>query len=213
MLGWLVLLALAVWGLVRLLRYPAAPPGTRQLTRGEAAFVGAAADALFPPGGAVRPSGREAGIPDFLDRYLDALQPRQRVLIRALFFLVEQSTLFFPAGWNGLRRFSSLSPEAQGAALESWRTSRFAPRRLVFMSLRALLTMGYFNDPEVLRTLDLSPRAIDTPVVEADLLYPPAGRGPEAIRYGRDDLTGPSAGVPLGPASPIHPAFAEGASR
>ena len=201
---------------VRLLAYPRpAPPrpdarGWRRLGRMEVALVNAAADALFPPGGAIPPSGSEAGVAAFLDRYLDAVPPSVRRLMRLLLVLVEHATLLFPApGWNGFRRFSSLSEAQRVAALDGWRRSRLFPRRLVFTSLRALLAMGYLADPRVLRALDLAPRDIEPGVVEADLIYPPAGRGREAIRFTRVDLSPPGGRPPLGPGTPLHPAYRE----
>ena len=129
---------------------------------------------------------------------------------RLLFLLVEQATLVFAApGAGGRRRFSSLRPEQRVAALEGWQRSRFFPRRLVFTSLRAVLTMGYLADPTVLGALRLAPYAIPVPVGEADLLYPPIGRGPEAIPYGPDDRTPPSDGTPLDLAGPLHPGYRE----
>ena len=125
---------------------------------------------------------------------------------RLLFLLVEHATLLFPApGPRGFRRFSSLAPAQREAALDGWRTSRLFPRRLVFASLRALLTNAYVADPGVLRGLGLTPFAIDTPVCEADLLYPPIGRPPAAIRHVA--TTPPSDGTPLDPAAPRHPAY------
>jgi hypothetical protein len=130
--------------------------------------------------------------------------------MRLLFFLVEHATLVAPApGWGGWRRFSSLSPEQRIAALDGWRTSRHFARRLVFTSLRAILTMGYFSHPPVLRQLRVAPLAIETPVCEADLLYPPIGRSPEAIRWSAADLTPPSDGTPVDLDGPLHPAYAE----
>ncbi len=84
--------------------------------------------------------------------------------------------------------------------------------RIVFTSLRAILTMGYFAAPPVLRALQLAPYDIPTPVTEADLLYPPIGKGRDAIRWTRADLTPPSDGQPLDLDGPLHPAYAE-ASR
>ena len=143
---WVALALLAI-GLRRLgLGYPATPLAA--LARREAAFVEAAADAMFPPGGEIPESGVEAGIPGYVDRYLESLPGRQRLLIRALFLLMEQATLLFPApGWGGWRRFSALAPAQRAAALDGWRLSRLSPRRLVFLALRSLLTMGYFSCP------------------------------------------------------------------
>lgn len=207
-----ILGALLVWGGLRLFaRYPRPEPGRFGiLSRPEAAFLRAAADALYPPGGAVAPSGSEARIPDYVDGYLRVVPARVRRLMRLLFLLVEQATILFAApGAGGRRRFSSLRPEQQVAALDGWQRSRFFPRRLVFMSLRALLTMGYFAHPAVLRALGLAPLEIPVPVTEADLLYPPIGRGREAIPYGPGDLTPPSDGTPLDLAGPLHPLYAE----
>ena len=204
--------ALLVWGGLRLLGFYARPDAGRFefLAPREAAFLAAAADALYPPGGVVPPSGSEAGIPEYVDRYLGVVPARVRWLMRLLFLLVEQATLLFAApGSGGRRRFSSLRAEQQVAALEGWQRSRYFPRRLVFTSLRAVLTMGYFAHPAVLRELRLAPYAIRVPVGDADLLYPPIGQGIEAIAFGPDDRTPPSDGSPLDLDGPLHPDYAE----
>ena len=207
-----VALALGIWLLRRLaFGYPAPARPYRRLGRGEAAFLDGAAEALYPPGGDIPCSGREAELPAYVDRLLDASQPRIRWMIHLLFLFVEHATLVWPApGAGGRRRFSSLSTEQQAQALEAWSARRWLFARLVFTSLRALLTLGYFAHPAVLRPLRLAPLAVDTPVCEADLWYPPIGRGPEAIAYGPEDLTAPSEGVPLDPRGPIDPRYAGG---
>jgi hypothetical protein len=129
--------------------------------------------------------------------------------MRLLFFLVEHATLVFPApGPTGWRRFSALSAGQRVAALEGWRTSRLFPRRLVFNSLRAILTMGYFAHPPVLRALGLAPFAIESPVREADLLYPRVGARPETIPYRREDVVPPGPQPPLDPDGPVDPRYA-----
>ncbi len=214
MWGWVGLalaVATAVWGVRRLaLGYPDPQFPHRRLARGEVALLGAAAEAMYPPGGAIDCSGREADVPGYLDRFLDASHPRIRTLMHLLFFCVEHATLVLPApGPGGRRRFSSLEPEQQVAALAAWSNGRWFFQRLVFTSLRALLTLGYFASPAVMRPLRLVPLAIDTHVCEADLWFPPIGRGPEAIAYGRADLTPASDGTPLDPDGPIDPRYAE----
>ena len=211
MLVWAAVLATAAYAVAQVaLRYPAASQSHRVLTRAEAAFIDAAAEAMFPAGGAIPASGREANLPAYTDRLLQASHPRQRFLMRLLFFLVEHATLFFPApGRFGLRRFSSLSYEQQLGVLDGWSDSRMFARRLVFTSLRAILTMGYFAHPPVLRQLHLAPHAIDTPVCEADLLYPPIGALPAAIRHTRRDLTPMSDGTPIDLDGPLHRTYVE----
>lgn len=199
--------------------YPEPEAKLARLSRREAAFVAAAAEALFPRGGAVPPSGLDAGVPAWCDRWLDALPPATRRLVRALFVLVEHATLVFPApGWDGWRRFSALDAERRGAVLEGWRTSRFFLRRLVFTSLRAIVTQGYFADAAVLRSLGLAPREIAVPVHAADALYPPIGRPRSAIRVAPGEvevhgpLDRPPSGEPLGPHGVLHPAYRERSS-
>jgi hypothetical protein len=181
------------------LGYPPAPR-CRALARREAAFLDAAAEAMFPPGGPL-PSGRAAGVTASLDGYLALVPTRMRRLMRLLFVLVEHATLVFPAPPpRGRRRFSSLALDQRTAALDGWRTSPLFPRRLVFTSLRALLTNGYVADPAVLAALGLTPYAVETPVVEADLLYPPIGQPRSAIRHRA--VTAPSDGRPFAPNAP-----------
>ncbi len=190
--------------------YPRPRERFEHLARREAYFLDRAAEALFPRGGEIPESGTDVGIARYGDRFLAVSHPRTRLLMRLLFAFVEHATLLFPApGWGGMRRFSSLSLEQRMAVLEASRKSNVFFRRLAFSSLRAILTMGYLGAPVVMRRLRLAPYAIDTPVCEADLLYPAIGRGPESIPYTRADLTPPSDGTPLNLDGPLHPGYAE----
>lgn len=207
----LVGLALAIWALVRLaLGYGARDPAYRQLSAREQAFLRAAADAVFPPGGPIPISGTQAGALGHVDRFLGGIAPRSRVLVRLLFFLVEHATLVFPApGRGGIRRFSGLSLAQRQAVLDAWGRSRHAARRTVFQSLRAILTMAYFASPAVLRAIGLAPLAMETPVVDADLLYPPIGQPRSAIRATLEERDRPPPVAPLDPHGPLAPAYRE----
>jgi hypothetical protein len=188
--------------------YPRPAVPLRALAAREYATVAAASLATYPQGGAIPPSGLEAGIPQHVDRFVAAQAPGTRLLMRLLFVLVEHASLIFPApGKGGFRRFSSLDEAQQVAYLRGWQRSSLLPRRLVFVSLRAILTMGYFGDPAVLRTLGLAPRAIDVPVIEADLLWPRVGEPRSAIRHRAEDVTPARVPVPLGPEGPLHADF------
>jgi hypothetical protein len=211
MLFWLLLALAAALAWRRFLRgYPAPSQRLASLAPREAAFLAAAAAATFPSGGKVARQEGDAGIVRYVDRWLGSLPAQPRRLMRLLFVALEHATLLFPApGRGGRRRFSALAPEQRVAVLEGWARSPLAPRRLVFASLRAILTMGYFGDPAVMRALRLAPLAVDTPVCEADLLWPPIGKPSSAIRRRAADLTPPSSGEPLDGDGPLHPAYAE----
>jgi hypothetical protein len=209
-LWWLLIAILVAYAVIRVaVAYPRPVQRYAQLSRREVATIAAAAEATFPPGGAIPSSGLEAGILGYTDRLLAASHPRARGRMRLLFFLVEHATIFFPApGRGGRRRFSSLRPEQQVAVLDAWAGSHWWPRRLVFASLRALLTMGYFAHPPVLRQLGVAPPVLATPVCEADLLYPRIGMHPETIEFTPADLNEPSDAAPLAPDAPLDPRYA-----
>ncbi len=186
------------------------PPDLQALSRREYAFVEAAADVMFPRGGALEPSGSDAGVARYMDSFVASQPRRLRVLIHLLFFLCEYAAVFFPLGGRaGFRPFTWLSPEARVRYLDSWRTSSWAPRRLVFTSLRAIVTLGYLADPAVLRALGLAPKAIESPACEADLLWPRVGERRDQLPYRREHLTDPSTGLPLALDAPLHPDYAE----
>ena len=206
----LLLVALGYAGARIFLGYP--PQGGRALSRREWATVDAVAGALFPAGGGVAPSGAEAGVAAYADRLVAAQPPRQRTLMRALFFLLEHATLFFPApgGLSGFRRFSSLRVEQRVAVIESWQTSGIFLRRLVFTSIRAICALGYFADPAVLRALHLAPYAIDSPIVEADLHYPRIGESRASVTLGEEDLTVARDAAPIALDAPLLAGYREG---
>ena len=149
---WLLALAALGYALLRIFAGYAAPARPAAvLSRRELGFLNAAADTLFPPGGAIPLSGREAGVPAYVDRYVEAVPRRMRLLMRLLFFLVEHATVFFPAPGGmlggGMRRFSALDQVGREAALAGWQKSDLFPRRLVFTSLRSLSAMLSWASP------------------------------------------------------------------
>jgi hypothetical protein len=209
----LLVVALAAYAIKRLfLGYPHPSERFELVRPREVAFLDAAAEAVFPAGGAVPLAGRDAALPAYADRFATALPRRTRLQVRAMFMLFEQATILFPApGPHGRRRFSALSAEQRIAVLDGWATSRLFPRRLAFTALRAVLTMGYLAHPAAMRALRLAPFDIESPICEADLLYPRVGQHPETIRLTRGDLTPAAAAtkaVPLRPDDPLHPRFA-----
>jgi hypothetical protein len=103
-----------------------------------------------------------------MDRYLAGLPPTARLLGRLLFHSIEHG----PWIWGPRRvRFTRLRPEERMRALREMSESSLYFRRISFLSMRAMLTMGYLAHPEVAKsmrmTIDRAPfeRAASAPSV------------------------------------------------
>ena len=129
-----------------------APEKRSSLSRLERELVAAVADAYFPPDGPIPVSGTEAGLPAYLEAWVGRSDPGQRVLMRLLLAFTELSPLVFGPR---RRRFTHLAPEEQLAFLDGAAKSTIYFRRVSFISLRALLTMGYLSNDEVARHMHM----------------------------------------------------------
>lgn len=120
------------------------------LTAKEQAIVAACADTLFPAGGPIPLSGTAAGLVEYFDRYVGRLPDQQGVLIRLLLWFIEHGPWVF-----GPRpvRFTSLPERDRLRVLEAMRTSPIYFRRIAFLSIRTMLTMGYLAHPDVARAM------------------------------------------------------------
>ena len=198
-------------GLRRLLGgYPTTSRSYRHLRRREIALLRATTDAMFPARGAVPVSGADVDAPGYVDAWFDVLHPLRRFQIRLLLLFFEQVTLFFWApGPRGWRRFSALSLQQRIEVLRGWYSSHWFARRLVFTALRSVLGIAYLGDPATMRFLRVAPYDFASPVLDADVLYPPIGQGPDEIVYGPEDRGSPADGVPIDLDGPIHPDYAE----
>jgi hypothetical protein len=188
--------------------YPLPPPGLAVLHRGEAAFIQAAAEVLFPEGAGLPVVGPDAHLPLYVDHHLAALPRTQRLQIRALLLLCEHLPLVAPAPQAGGRdRFSALPPTARIAVLERIAGHADLRVRLLFTALRAVLALGYLGHPANLRELGLAPFEIAPAVSDAELLFPRVGALPMSIRFGEADRTDPRTLAPLDPNGPRHRAY------
>ncbi|MEM9176596.1 MAG: gluconate 2-dehydrogenase subunit 3 family protein [Myxococcota bacterium] len=191
--------------------YAPAPAGLAVLHRGEAAFVYAVAEVLFPAGGGMALSGAEAGVAHAVDRHLAALPRAQRIQIRLLFHLIEHLTLLLPGHEPGGRqRFSSLSAAARVDLLERLANHRRSLIRLLFTALRSVFVLAYLGHPGNLEGLGLAPFEIDPVVTDAEVLFPRVGALPSSIPWDATDRTEPVC-TPLDPEGPRHPAYARAA--
>ena len=214
--GLIVVVVLAVAGLGIHRRgfagYPPAPAGLAVLHRGEAAFVEAVAEVLFPGGGGLAISGIEAQLPQYVDRHLAALPRAQRVQIRLLLHAVEHVTLVLPGDEpGGRRRFSSLSAASRIALLERMASHRYGVLRLFVTALRSVLVLAYLGHPANLQGLGLAPFEIEPAVSDAELLFPRVGGLPSSVALVEADRTDDVPRPPLDPNGPRHRAYARAA--
>ena len=192
------------------LGYPRPTHPYRRLRPREIAFLRACTDAMFPARGAIPVSGSDVDTPRYVDHLLDALHAGKRFQIRLLLCFFEHATLFFwSPGAAGFRRFSSLSLQQRIDVLHAWYSSSWFVRRLVFTALRSVLGLAYLGHPDTLRYLRVAPFDFASPILDADVLYPPIGAHPDAIAYAPADRTAPSDGSPIELDAPIRPDFRE----
>jgi len=133
--------------------YPSRRVPDGLLNAKEQAIVAACADTLFPAGGPIPLSGTEAGLVEYMEGYFERLPSQQRVLVRLLFWFTEHGPwVFGPAPV----RFTSLDEKSRLRVLESMRTSPIYFRRIAFLSMRTMLSMGYLAHPEVARAMGMT---------------------------------------------------------
>lgn len=189
--------------------YPDPPPGLAVLHRGEAAFVQAAAEVLFPNGAGLPVVGADAHLPLYVDHHLSALPLPQRLQIRSLLLLFEHLSFVIPVDAPGGRdRFSSLPASARVELLERIAGHRNLRVRILFTALRAVLALGYLGHPANLHALGLAPFEIEPGVSDAELLFPRVGGLPMSLRSVPTERTDPVALGPLDPHGPRHRAYA-----
>ena len=163
---------------------PEVPVEIENLMAPEYATLLAAASVVLPPGGPVGSGVDARDVVRRVDRFVGLQTTTNRIAMRLLFHLVEQGTVLFPPrgpSSGRRRRFTDLSPEQRLAYLNGWQHSANPLRRTVFISLRTILTMAFFGEPEVLADLGLTPAKIETPPSEVDELWPPIGRSRAAL--------------------------------
>ncbi|MBM4377296.1 MAG: hypothetical protein FJ095_19625 [Deltaproteobacteria bacterium] len=154
----LVVVALVVAGVVAWLFTGYGAPVLREATLGarEQALVAAVADAFFPPGGPIPLSGTQAGLVRYFDGYVGRSEPFPRFMLRLLLIYAELEPLIF-----GPRhvRFTRLTQDERLAALESAGLSSIYFRRVTFISMRAVMTMGYLANAEVAKAMRMTSEA------------------------------------------------------
>lgn len=136
------------------LGYPAKDIPTRNLSRKEQAILAAAADALFPPGGPIPLSGTDAGAIPYLDAYVGRVDTTQRALMRLLFQAIEHGPWLLGPRFS---RFTRLDAASRIVFLGKLAKSDLYFHRVIFLSIRVMLTMAYLANDEVARQMRIEP--------------------------------------------------------
>lgn len=116
------------------------------MRKSEQNVVAACADTMFPPAGSIPVSGTQAGLVAYVEAYLVALSWTRRLLVRLLFLFIQLSPWLFGPRHS---RFTRLRPIDRYRVFQDMAFSTLYLRRIAFLSVRAIMTMGYFACPLV----------------------------------------------------------------
>ncbi len=114
----------------------------RHLSAGEVAFLQAAAEALFPPGGRPALAGADAEIPRFFDAILAAMEPTQARLMRLLLNALDASTVPTRGA-----TFAALSGAERREVLQDWIRAEPCEYRAAAQSVMVLAGTAYTTHP------------------------------------------------------------------
>lgn len=129
--------------------------GQRSVLRSkEREIVAACAEVLLPAGGAIPLSGLDAGVVAYFDDVMAQIPRTTQLLLRALLQFVQHSPTFY----GPLKRpITKLGVEDRRRVLEGLMNSRSYLLRTAFLGLRTVITIAYFGNEEVNRTVGATP--------------------------------------------------------
>jgi hypothetical protein len=116
------------------------------LTALDRKIVAAAADTLFPRGGAIDVDGTDAGVVAYVDDYLERLPSFERLKLLAFFRAFDVGL-----AWSTKRpgaRFHTADPQTRRDYLAEWENGNYT-RRMGYQGLRMVLTFAYTESPAV----------------------------------------------------------------
>jgi hypothetical protein len=124
------------------------------LTSKEREIVEACAEVLLPAGGAIPLSGLDAGVVAYFDDVMAQIPSTTRFLLRALLQFVQHS----PAFYGPLKGpITKLGIEDRRRVLRGLMNSRSYLLRTAFLGLRTVITIAYFGNEEVNRSVGATP--------------------------------------------------------
>lgn len=125
---------------------PPVPEKYTVLSRLEQRIAQAMSNAVFPPGGALTPSGEDLGVSRFFDGYLKELPRGMRIGLRAFLLAFELLPFFFIFK---LKRFSKLTEADKERYFDAWQYHRIFWFRAAIMAVKSICCFCYFADNTV----------------------------------------------------------------
>lgn len=117
------------------------------LTNYEKRIAAALAETMAPPECGFDLCAADVDTVSWLDDYIRKSILMMRVLILALFSVIELSPLIFGFG---PRRFTSLSAERRDEYLNRWRDLKLYPLNMVVILVRLVISLSFYQDERVL---------------------------------------------------------------
>ena len=134
--------------------YPTPAQSFAQLGPKTAAIYALLGDFLAPAGGPLPGSGGDAESLARLDQLLASVPSQTATLLMALPLAFEHATAL---DRYGARSLSHLPPDRQRAFLAEWADADDLVRAQLFMGLRSVLGMMYFERADVVRAMHIAP--------------------------------------------------------
>jgi hypothetical protein len=106
----------------------------------------------------------EAGVAEFIDRYLSEMRPATRVDVRRMLRFIEQLA---PLRSGLFGRFTNLSAPHQDRVLSALESSSIDQLRAGFQAIKGLVMMGYYRDPRTFPVLGYGGPLLVAPVEPA----------------------------------------------
>jgi len=134
--------------------YPATDQPFQELGPKTAAIYALLGDFLAPPDGPLPGSGGDATSLARLDQLLASVPDHTALLLQALPLAFEHATAL---DRYGARSLSHLPPDRQRAFLTEWADADDLVRAQLFMGLRSVVGMMYFERSDVVRAMGIAP--------------------------------------------------------
>ena len=120
----------------------------------ERRIVAALAQTIFPPDRSGITDAIDAGVVEYVDRWIGELESFERLQVRSMFQLFEYSIAV--TTMRPMLRFTTASPAQRDTFLRGWMESTMYARRMAFNALRSVFTLAYLASPRVSEEIKLT---------------------------------------------------------